>query len=83
MASSDGDWMIDALEYLFWGLIICYLALFLIGTIIGGFITIGMFISPEMTSLYLEKIILMGERLNGHHHRLRLKSEPSTAEVLE
>jgi hypothetical protein len=39
--------MIDAFEYLFWGLIICYLSLFLIGAILGGFIAIGMFLFPE------------------------------------
>ena len=75
--------MMDAFEYLFWGLIICYLTLFLIGTIIGGFIGIGMFLFPEMTALSIEKIILLGERLSQPHNHLDLDLEPSSMEVLE
>ena len=75
--------MMDAFEYLFFGLIIYCLAMFLIGTIIGVFIGIGMFISPEKTSLYIERIIQTGERLNQRYNHLELNSEPSSTEVLE
>ena len=75
--------MIDAFEYLFWGLIICYLSLFLIGAILGGFIVIGMFLFPEMTSKHVARIAQISERLNPGYSDSELNSRTPSKEVLE